>query len=80
MDALAAVAHQAGLSGIDLHALARVLDAAQRLAVAAERERCASVLRYWLTGRTPAQGGYEAQCLEHVLDGRPAPTGWAERA
>lgn len=39
MDALAAVAHEAGLSGIDLRALARVLDAAQRIAVAAERER-----------------------------------------
>ncbi len=39
MEALAAVAHQAGLDGIDLHALARVLDAAQRVAAAAERER-----------------------------------------
>lgn len=39
MGALAAVAHQAGLSGIDLHALARVLDVAQRIAAAAERER-----------------------------------------
>lgn len=34
MDALAAVAHNAGLTGADLHALARVLDAAQRVAVA----------------------------------------------
>ena len=49
-------------------------------AVAAERERCASVLRYWLTGHTPAAWAYEAQCLEHVLDGRPAPTGWTESA
>jgi hypothetical protein len=40
MDALAAVAEQAGLQGIDLHALARVLDAAQRIAVAAERVGC----------------------------------------
>ena len=47
---------------------------------AAERERCASVLRYWLTGHAPTAGTYEAQCLEHVLGGRPAPTGWAERA
>lgn len=43
MEALVAVAHQAGLGGIDLTALARVLDAAQRIAVAAERERCAHV-------------------------------------
>lgn len=39
MDALKAVAEQAGLKDIDLHALARVLDAAQRVAVAEERER-----------------------------------------
>ena len=44
MDALKAVAHQAGLDGIDLHALARVLDAAQRIAAADERQRCAAYL------------------------------------
>lgn len=58
-------------------------DQLQRFAAAvqaAERRRCASVLRYWLTGHAPAAGTYEAQCLEHVLDGRPAPTGWTERA
>ena len=44
MEALAAVAHQAGLGGIDLYALARVLDAAQRIAVAAERERLRALI------------------------------------
>ena len=55
MEALAAVAHQAGLGGIDLHALARVLDAAQRVAAAAERERCAA----WVDARR------DAFCEEH---------------
>lgn len=45
-------------------------------AVAAERERCAAVLRYWLAGYAPdTVASYEARCLAHILDGRPAPEG-----
>lgn len=44
MEALKAVAHQAGLEGIDLRALARVLDAAQRVAVAPLRAEIADAL------------------------------------
>jgi hypothetical protein len=47
-------------------------------AIAAERERCASVVRYWLAGHAPIEGSYEARCIEHLLDGRPA-SAWCER-
>lgn len=44
--------------------------------VAAERERCAAVLRYWLAGYAPdTVASHEARCLAHILDGRPAPEG-----
>jgi hypothetical protein len=43
--------------------------------VAAERERCANVVRYWLAGYAPCEGTHEARCVAHVLDGRPAPVG-----
>ena len=56
MDALKAVAHQAGLDGIDLHALARVLDAAQRIAAADERQRCAAYLAKQARLLLPANG------------------------
>ena len=42
--------------------------------VAAERERCANVVRHWLAGYAPdSMGSYEARCLAHIQDGRPAP-------
>lgn len=41
--------------------------------VAAERERCASVVRYWLAGYTPEAGTHEARCLAHIIGGGPAP-------
>ena len=44
-------------------------------AVAAERARCANVVRYWLAGYVPEAGTNEARCVAHVLDGRPAPEG-----
>ena len=38
-----------------------------------ERERCANVVRYCLTGYAPSEGTHEARCIAHVVDGRAAP-------
>lgn len=43
--------------------------------LAAERERCANVVRYWLAGYPPEPGSYAERCVNHILDGRPAPEG-----
>ena len=62
--------------------LRAILEYAERCVAAeraAERERCAAVVRYWLAGHAPSEGSYEARCIAHLLDGRPA-SAWAERA
>lgn len=43
--------------------------------VAAEQKRCANVVRYWLAGYPPEPGSYAERCVNHILDGRPAPEG-----
>ena len=43
--------------------------------VAAERERCANAVRYWLAGYAPTAGTHEARYIAHILDGRIAPEG-----
>lgn len=52
------------------------LDKVERVvmvAVAAERDRCANVVRYWLAGQKPEPELYEARCVAHIQDGRSAP-------
>lgn len=44
-------------------------------AEAVERKRCANVVSYWLAGYAPTAGTYQARCLAHILDGRPASEG-----
>ena len=67
MDALKAVAHQAGLSGIDLHKLARLLDAAQRIAATEMRERCAKAVEA-LRDRHCASTAGECQADDNSCD------------
>jgi hypothetical protein len=44
-----------------------------KLAIAADRERCANVVRYWLTGSAPDAGTHDASCIADILDGSKAP-------
>lgn len=58
------IARQAFNAGIECSA--ETFASQLQAAVAAERERCVTLVKYWLTGKEPAHGTYEFRCLEAI--------------